>query len=81
MPTITKTQNGITYEAAGEAGMALLEKFDRAVPYVKKMARICERQAKRNGYIKTLSGRRCRFPLNAASEVEWAHKALNRLIQ
>ena len=78
---IRRRRNGTTYEVAGPEGQSLLDRFDRAVPYVRGMARLTEKQAKRNGYIKTLLGRRCRFPVNKAGEIEWAHKALNRLIQ
>jgi DNA polymerase I-like protein with 3'-5' exonuclease and polymerase domains len=33
------------------------------------------------GHIVTLLGRRCRFPKKPDGTVDWAHKALNRLIQ
>jgi DNA polymerase I-like protein with 3'-5' exonuclease and polymerase domains len=78
---VKRRRDGTTYEIAGEEGAALLEKFDRSVPFVRKIAALCEAQAKRNGFIKTLTGRRCRFPVNAAGELEWTHAALNRLIQ
>jgi DNA polymerase I-like protein with 3'-5' exonuclease and polymerase domains len=82
LPTeVRRKRDGSTYLVAGPEGQALLDKFDRAVPFVRKMAKAAEAQAKRNGYIKTLTGRRCRFPTNAAGEIEWAHKGLNRLIQ
>jgi len=82
LPTVTKTRaDGSTYLVAGPEGQALLDKFDRNVPFVRGMARLVEKEAKRKGYIKTLSGRRCRFPVDAAGNFEWAHKGLNRLIQ
>lgn len=82
LPTeIRRRRDGSTYEVAGPEGQALLDKFDHAVPFVRKMAKAAEAAAKKKGYIRTLSGRRCRFPTNAASEYEWTHKGLNRLIQ
>ena len=78
---LRRRRDGTTYEVAGDEGRALLDKFDRQVPFVSRLASLCEERAKRNGYIKTLSGRRCRFPVNAAGEMEWTHAALNRLIQ
>lgn len=82
LPTeIRRRKDGTTYEVAGAEGQALLDKFDRAVPYVRGMAQAAERAATQKGYIRTLSGRRCRFPTNAAGQFEWVHKALNRLIQ
>lgn len=67
--------------AAGEAGQLLLDTFDEKVPFIKKMARACEKRAKAMGYITTLSGRRCRFPKDEYGNYDWTHKGLNRLIQ
>lgn len=69
------------FEAAGVEGQALLDKFDAAVPFVRKLAQACERRAKEVGYITTLSGRRCRFPKDPSGNYDWTHKGLNRLIQ
>lgn len=66
---------------AGEEGQALLDKFDQEVPFVSRLARACQKQAQRNGHIRTLSGRRCRFPKDEHGNFDWTHKALNRLIQ
>lgn len=68
-------------EVAGEEGQAIMDKFDAQLPFVKALARQCEAVAKRRGYIKTLSGRRCRFPQLPDGSYDWTHKALNRLIQ
>ena len=72
---------GRTIEVAGPEGVAILEQFDRRAPYVKQLAKKCEQRAKANGYIITISGRRCRFPKDDKGEFDWCHKALNRLIQ
>lgn len=69
------------FEAAGEEGQKLLDTFDAKVPFIKKMAQACEKRAKEVGYITTLSGRRCRFPLDEHGNYDWTHKGLNRLIQ
>jgi DNA polymerase I-like protein with 3'-5' exonuclease and polymerase domains len=70
-----------TIEVAGKQGQAILDQFDRRAPYVKAIAKKCEERAKQQGYITTLSGRRCRFPQKENGEWDWTHKALNRLIQ
>lgn len=69
------------FEAAGPEGQALLNTFDDKVPFVRALARAAEKKAKQSGYIQTLSGRRCRFPLDPYGNYDWTHKALNRLIQ
>lgn len=69
------------YEAAGTEGQQLLNKFDSEVPFVRKMARFMQETAERQGYITTLSGRRCRFPVAADGRFDWSHKAFNRLVQ
>lgn len=74
-------EGGFRFEAAGPEGQALLDTFDSKVPFVKKLARACEKRAKEVGYIVTLSGRRCRFPKDPSGNFEWTHKGLNRLIQ
>ena len=74
-------QGARRWEAAGPEGQALLDTFDRRVPFIKKLAKACEARAKAVGYITTLSGRRCRFPKDAESNFDWTHKGLNRLIQ
>jgi DNA polymerase I-like protein with 3'-5' exonuclease and polymerase domains len=67
---------------AGEEGQALLNRFRMRVPYVGQLQRMAKAKANRVGYIKTLLGRRCRFPRHPQTgRLEWAHKALNRLIQ
>lgn len=69
------------WEAAGPEGQALTDTFDRRVPFVRKMANHCQETAESQGYIETLGGRRCRFPLKDGGEWDWTHKAFNRLIQ
>lgn len=67
---------------AGPEGQALLDKFDEMLPFVRWTARAAEKRAKAVGFVRTLSGRRCRFPLAAdGNGWDWTHKALNRVIQ
>jgi len=78
---VVKHKRGYMYERAGAEGQAMLDKVDRNVPYVRAMAKALEKRAKEKGYVKTLSGRRCRFPKDDFGNFDWAHKGLNRLIQ
>jgi DNA polymerase I-like protein with 3'-5' exonuclease and polymerase domains len=71
---------GQAWEVAGAEGQAILDQFDSKLPFIKALAKKCESVAKERGYIKTLSGRRCRFP-REGNKWGWTHKALNRLIQ
>ncbi|QYW02150.1 DNA polymerase I [Stenotrophomonas phage Sonora] len=69
------------FDAAGPEGQLLLDTFDAKVPFIKKMAKACEKRAKEVGYITTISGRRCRFPTDELGNYDWTHKGFNRLIQ
>jgi DNA polymerase I-like protein with 3'-5' exonuclease and polymerase domains len=71
----------VRMEVAGDEGAELLGKFDQLVPFVKQLAKACTKAANARGYIRTLSGRRCRFPTDEHGNFDWTHKALNRLIQ
>lgn len=75
-------RSGRLLEVAGPEGQAIIDKFDGGVPYAAKMAQYLEKLAKERGFIRTYSGRRCRFPRKEFGEgFDWTHKALNRLIQ
>ena len=81
-PTVLRTTRaGHAYEAAGPEGAAIIKKFDSEMPFVKLLSDEAERLAETRGYIRTASGRKCRFPVDANGDVPWAYKALNRLIQ
>jgi DNA polymerase I-like protein with 3'-5' exonuclease and polymerase domains len=46
------------------------------------LAERASKKAARTGFIKTILGRRCRFPEDPQTgRYDWTHKALNRLIQ
>lgn len=78
---VMERRDGSTYLGAGPEGAALLELFNRKVPYVKKLGKAAEKRAEARGYITTLTGRRCRFPVNSDGSFDWTYKSLNRLIQ
>jgi Mesyanzhinovviridae DNA polymerase len=72
---------GKPIEVAGPEAQALLDAFNAGAPFVRALARYCTQRAEQRGYIRTLLGRRCRFPLRPDGRYDWAHKAINRLIQ
>lgn len=79
---LEKTEEHVKiYEAAGEEGQKVLDQFDQRVPFVRALADSVSKSAKKKGYVRTLSGRRCRFPRKPDGTVDWAHKGLNRVIQ
>jgi len=91
--TVPSKRLGRDVEVAGEEGQALLDQFDRALPWIRGTAKRCEKYAAKHGYVRTVLGRKCRFPqrLSAAGKpmvnrfgepiYDWAHKAFNRVIQ
>lgn len=69
-------------EVAGVEAQEVLNKFHDKIPFVRELARLLQRKAEKNGFIRTHSGRKCHFPMDRNSGTyEWLHKALNRLIQ
>ncbi|MDJ0953380.1 MAG: DNA polymerase [Acidimicrobiia bacterium] len=82
LPTkMIKNHVGFMIEVAGDEAQAILDQFNAHAPYIKTLSKKAERRALQRGYIKTLSGRRCRFPKDDKGRFDWAYKALNRLIQ
>jgi DNA polymerase I-like protein with 3'-5' exonuclease and polymerase domains len=84
-PTVMKTfmKNGreVPFEAAGPEAQDKIDRFDRGVPYVKALARMCTKSAMTKKYIIALGNRRVRFELDENGEIRDEHKALNKLIQ
>lgn len=82
LPTVVKhsPQYG-DYDGAGPEAQALIDQFDRGVPYVKALARLCAKQAVAKKYLTVLGGRRIRCRLDADGNVEDEHKQLNELVQ
>lgn len=65
-PTVMKENRwrpGHRYEAAGAEGQAILDKYNKEVPFVKELASDYTKIAIDQGFITTLAGRRCRFTL------------------
>ena len=81
LPTKTAERRGRMIEVAGDEGQSILDKFSAAVPFVRDIAKLAERRASRVGYVRTHSGRRCRFIRDAMGNYDWTYKALNKLIQ
>ena len=77
----TSTFDGRTYEAAGPEAQAILDRFDKGVPYVKLLAKRCTQTAKARKYIIAIDGRHCRFELDESGNIRDEHKALNKLLQ
>lgn len=69
------------WEIAGPEGQALMDRFNAEVPFISRMAKSCDETAAQRGYIRTLSGRKCRFPTKDDGTFDWTHKGFNRLIQ
>ncbi len=85
LPTVNKTfmKDGreVPFEAAGPEAQDKIDRFDRGVPYVKALARMCTKSAIAKKYIIALGNRRVRFELDENGEIRDEHKALNKLIQ
>ncbi len=80
-------------EVAGPEAQQIIDRFNKRLPFVKQLADKAQDVALSRGYIRTLSGRKCRFPKLFRAEqrrirgrmrevfYDWTQKALNRLIQ
>ena len=67
-------------EVAGPEGQALLDSFDAGMPFVRRLAKACEKRAKAVGYVRTIAGRLCHFE-KTSTGYQFCHKALNRIAQ
>ena len=79
---------GKTIEVAGPEGQKMLDNFHTGVPFIRELSYMCQDAVKARGAIKTLLGRRCRFPekpvefrKSPEDVYDWLHKAMNRLVQ
>lgn len=69
-------------QVAGEQGQKIIDKFNETVPFVKELSTRVKEKAARDGFIRTISGRRLNFPeTQNKSAYEFTYRALNRLIQ
>lgn len=76
-----RLQQTITIEVAGPEGQAILDKYDAGLPFVRKLAKNCQRRGEQRGYVKTLLGRRSRFKKTYDGRWDDTRKAMNKLIQ
>jgi len=86
LPTIwvPDRRRGCDVERAGPEGRAILDQFDRKLPWIRNTAKRTSKFAMKAGYIRTILGRKCRFPKNpegSERKYDWTHKAFNRAIQ
>lgn len=83
LPTLWKMNDrtGFQYEAAGPEAQDIIDRFDRGVPYVKALAKLCSKSAKAKKYIIGFDGRRVRFELDENGNIREEHKAISKLIQ
>lgn len=67
---------------AGQEAERILSRFYRKLPFLRDMENLLKERANQNGFVKTLSGRRCRFPHQQNGVgFDWTYRALNRLVQ
>ncbi len=81
LPTAEKKIRGVLRTVAGPEGQVTIDRFNDAVPFVKYISKLCEKQARRKGFVRTIGGRKGRFQKDAAGNYDWTYKALNKLIQ
>lgn len=83
LPTewVHSARTGGTIEVAGPEGKAILALFDERAPFLRQLAYRASDRAKAAGFVRTVGGRRCRFPVDASGHYDWTHKALNRVVQ
>jgi DNA polymerase I-like protein with 3'-5' exonuclease and polymerase domains len=81
LPTVTmELSNGKQIEVAGEEGKRILEQYHSALPFLRTLDGIAKRKAHSKRFVRTLSGRKCRFK-EVDGKVWDTHKALNRIVQ
>lgn len=83
LPTEMKVnqRDGREYLGAGPEAQAIIDAFDRGVPYVKALARLCSKAGEDKGYIRGYDGRRIHFEKGMDGLYRELHKGLNKLIQ
>lgn len=83
LPTIEATHpsSGRTYLKAGPEAAAILEEYERGMPWVKAMADTCKRRAESRGFITLLGGYKARFSKLGGKNGSFPKDAFNRLCQ
>lgn len=75
-------RTGRVFEEPGREGQLFLDKFARRLPFIDDLIRQAKVNATQRGQVRTLLGRLCRFPARVNGKgYDFAHKALNRIIQ
>ena len=67
-------------ETSGEAATQLIEKYEKAFPYLTELQKDCMKVIQEKGYIRTLGGRQCKRPLMIKGK-NYDYKAISLLIQ
>lgn len=81
LPTKFVERYGRRIEVAGEEGQKIIDAYHEGAPFIKALMDECSKVAQNRGYIRTIHGRRCRFPVGQDGKRWFLHTALNRLIQ
>lgn len=83
LPTVQQKAYNKVIEIAGPEAQAILDKFDMMAPFVRELFNKTKTIADERGYIKTLLGRRCRFPADSGGRggYIWTRDAMNKLVQ
>ena len=72
---------GRMWEAAGEEGQAIMDKFNAKAPFIRMLAKRVQERAQQRGYIITKGHRHLHFPQKDDGSFDYTYRALNRLIQ
>jgi DNA polymerase I-like protein with 3'-5' exonuclease and polymerase domains len=81
LPTKWIEKDGKKKEIAGEEGQAILDGYNKDMPFVKGLSDLCMQRANGRGFIRTLLGRHRRFKTEEYPQGCYAYKSLNCLIQ
>ena len=82
LPVANAIIKGKQVEQAGEEAQEILDRFDEMAPFVRQLYNKARDVGYSRGYIRTLLGRRCRFPVNPFGRGhDFSQNAMNRLIQ
>ena len=83
LPTVTvpNKKYGGTKEVAGPVAAQLIARVNDLLPFLKAIDGFAKTRARTAGFIRTLSGRRCRFMPDGRGGVQDDYTALNKLVQ
>lgn len=81
MPTEWTTIRGEYREIPGPECREVIRQFREFAPWIDGLTKSAAAAAKKNGVVWTWLRRRCNFPRNANGEIDFTHKAFNRVGQ